>query len=142
MNNGVLGKYESVDGIHTVILEDDGRVAYGYLLELGVIVSDVWLYNRVPAPTVPEWKSPVAEMPFVNSYQYVANDSFTYVTSISEFSVDWGIYDENRIAALIRIRGKIHALLVKKEKPGYCLLSKKNGPLAKCLTKEIIHAFK
>lgn len=30
----------------TVVVEDDDRVAYAYLLHEGRIVGDVWLYNR------------------------------------------------------------------------------------------------
>jgi hypothetical protein len=32
-------------GDRQVVLEDDGRVAYAYLLERDAIVADVWLYN-------------------------------------------------------------------------------------------------
>lgn len=142
MDDSILGTFESGDGTHSVVLEDDGRVAYGYLLEAGVIVSDVWLYNRGVAPDTPEWTSADAEMPFANSRQYAAQEPFTHVRDISECWVEWGCYDGEHIAALVRIRDRVHALLAEGEKPGYCRLAHRSGPLAKCFTKEIERAFK
>ena len=31
---------------YSAVFEDDGKVAYAYLLDDGRIVADVWLYNR------------------------------------------------------------------------------------------------
>jgi hypothetical protein len=50
-----------------VIVEDDDRVAYAYLVRDGRIVTDVWLYNRMPAPQRPPWHEPGPVMPFLNS---------------------------------------------------------------------------
>src|SRR5690242_16435335 len=40
----------------TVILEDDGRVAYAYLKSNGAIVADVWLYNVAEPPERNNWR--------------------------------------------------------------------------------------
>ena len=44
-SNELVLRYDEPDGGRSVVLEDDGRVAYAYLLEKDTIVSDVWLYN-------------------------------------------------------------------------------------------------
>lgn len=43
-------KYEWVDKEHFLIIEDNGRVAYAYLLKNEKIIGDVWLYNRCVSP--------------------------------------------------------------------------------------------
>jgi hypothetical protein len=42
-----------------VIVEDDDRVAYAYLVREGRILADVWLYNRMPAP----WRLSTTDWP-------------------------------------------------------------------------------
>ena len=52
---------------YSVVFDDDGRVAYAYLLNhQGNIISDVWLYNQCKTPKEPEWKTS-NNMPFANS---------------------------------------------------------------------------
>jgi hypothetical protein len=48
-----------------VIVEDDDRVAYAYLVREGRIIADVWLYNRLLAPWRPPWNEPGGEMPWL-----------------------------------------------------------------------------
>ena len=56
----ILLQFRSPDPRYSVVIEDDGRVAYAYLLHDDEIVGDVWLYNHGPAPAEPEWRSPDA----------------------------------------------------------------------------------
>jgi hypothetical protein len=51
-----------------VVIENDGRVAYAYLLRYEEIVSEVWLFNAVIADERPEWDRDGARslLPFLN----------------------------------------------------------------------------
>lgn len=120
---------------YSAIFDDDGRVAYAYLLdESGSIVSDVWLYNRCSTPVEPEWKAP-ENMPFANSQAYVNNithDVFQVVDTISDVNVAWS--DEfGRVKANILIHNELFATLIDGIKPGWSVLASKDGPLAKVL---------
>ena len=43
---GFLRKFVSEDGEFALMIEDDGKVGYAYLLDAdGHICGDVWLYN-------------------------------------------------------------------------------------------------
>lgn len=82
------GKFSNPNSGYSVVLDDDGRVAYAYLLNKdGAIVSDVWLYNRCLPPSEPEWKNP-EKMPFANPIGFVkAIQDFSPIQNISEVSV-------------------------------------------------------
>jgi hypothetical protein len=54
----------------SLIVEDDDRVAYAYLLHNEEIVGDVWLYNGDPAPSDPQWGDP-SGAPFLNPQEFV-----------------------------------------------------------------------
>lgn len=64
----------SPDGSHTLVVEEDERVAYAYLLRGPEIVGDVWLYNVAPTPEETNWKDP-AQMPFLNPRAYCASEA-------------------------------------------------------------------
>lgn len=120
---------------YSTIFDDDGRVAYAYLLdESGSIVGDVWLYNRCSTPVEPEWKNP-ENMPFANPQAYVnsaTHDAFQAVDTISDVSVDWG-EESGRVKANILVRNKLFATLMEGAKPGWSVFVGKDGPLAKVL---------
>jgi hypothetical protein len=59
----VILRFDAADGGRIVIVEDDGRTAYAYLLARGVVVSSVWLYNVAEAPVLADW-SLEAKFPF------------------------------------------------------------------------------
>ena len=117
-----------------MVFEDDGRVAYGYLLNADRdIIADVWLYNRCAAPPAPEWGDP-SRAPFANPIEFVRDDpTFTPVTDISEVDVAWRRDDPSNVTATILIRGQQFAVLRPGDKPGACILAAKDGPLAKTL---------
>jgi hypothetical protein len=52
------------DSNYSVLIEDDGRVAYAYLMEYGDVISDVWLYNHTQAIKVVDWNN--QQMPYLN----------------------------------------------------------------------------
>jgi hypothetical protein len=55
---------------YSVIIEDDGRVAYAYLMKDENIIGDVWLYNQLDAPENTNWDH--KKMPFLNPIEFIA----------------------------------------------------------------------
>ena len=122
----------SLNSNYSIVFEDNGRVAYAYLLDnFDNIVGDVWLYNRCTTPLEPEWKNP-DKMPFANSSEYVKNEHFDPVKNTEDVSVRWK-YDDDKVQAKIYIHDRLFAILTEGSKPGKSLLANKNGPLAKVL---------
>lgn len=117
----------------SVVFDDDGRVAYAYLLDASDrVVGDVWLYNRCVSPVEPEWKEP-ENMPFANPENYVnSSESFKPVDDISEVKVSWSLQSDG-VKASVLIRNQLFAILVEGAKPGWSFLAGKDGPLAKVL---------
>lgn len=120
-------------GGQSLRIDDDGRVAYAYLIAPdGKISADVWLYNRCASPIEPEWTDR-AKLPFANPVDYVDEGSkFSLPTAIDQISVNW-LVREGRIFAQVFARGVLFAELTEGDKPGRSRLAKKNGPLAKKL---------
>jgi hypothetical protein len=120
-----------------VVIDDDGRVCYGYLFVEGRCVSDVWLYNVEEASLTPEWKLPDARdrMPFLNPKELCTEESFLPLEASSEVRIYWGEL-EGRLQAAIHLRGQYHALLTEGEKPGWCRLAAQDGPAAKVLKRK------
>ncbi|MBX5268672.1 hypothetical protein HJB99_08290 [Rhizobium sp. NLR17b] len=118
----------------TLVFEDDGRVAYAYLLNSDSrIVSDVWLYNRCPTPATPEWDDPT-KAPFANSAEYVRQGvTFAPVEKPDEISVLWTEEKNGVTKALLFIRGEFHASMIENAKPGWSKLASKDGPIARAL---------
>ena len=118
----------------SVIIDDDGRVAYAYFLDPdGVITGDVWLYNRCETPETPEWTTP-DNMPFANPAGYVKrHENFEPVDHIAGFSVEWDVGEHGRPIAFVFIRDELWAALEDRAKPGWCIMAAKDGPLAKTI---------
>lgn len=119
---------------HRVVFEDNGRVAYGYLLDPDEkIIGDVWLYNRCETPREPEWDAPDL-LPFANPAEYSKDHSgFRPVEDPSEVTVAWTPLDGGRMRAAISVRGSVFGILEDGCKPGCARMAAKDGPLAKVL---------
>ena len=117
---------------YVFMFEDDGKVAYGYLLYQRKIVGDVWMYNRKPAPGIPEWTDH-SKAPFLNAQEYTNEEDFKPVTQSEELEVRWWRTGRELDAADLYIRGAFHARLSPGSKPGWCALAVKDGPCAKVL---------
>lgn len=119
---------------YCVVFEDDGRVAYGYLLDaVEKIIADVWLYNRCETPREPEWQTPDL-LPFANPMEYAKDHSgVTPVEDASEVTVQWVPLGGDQMRAIISIRGDIFGIIENGSKPGWSLMAAKDGPLAKVL---------
>ena len=61
---GVFKTSTSDDPRYSAVFEDDGEVAYGYMMIDKNIVSDVWLYNTADTPTTSPWRDGADELPF------------------------------------------------------------------------------
>jgi hypothetical protein len=117
---------------YRVVVDDDGRVAYAYLLEPGgKIVGDVWLYNREATPDRPEWNDK-SKLPFLNSARFAKEPPPTRIDEESDVSVNWS--GEDPPEATLFVRGQRYAVLRPGAKPGWSAGAKLDGPLAKVLS--------
>jgi hypothetical protein len=115
----------------SVVIEDNGKVAYAYLLETDKIMGDVWLYNQAPTPTKNEWRK--EDRPFLNPIIYLKDSAvFQPLKDLSEIDVAWTSLDNN-IRAILNIRHQITVVLEKGAKPGWSNQVRIDGPLAKVL---------
>ena len=114
-----------------VIVEDDDRVAYAYLVRDGRIIADVWLYNRLPAPWRPPWNEPGGEMPFLNSVEYTDEDRSTRSPAPEALDVVWPDPSQPDAEITIRIDNQPVAWLAPGTKPGWSALVIRDGPLAR-----------
>jgi len=115
----------------SVVIEDDGRVAYAYLLENTAIIGQVWLYNQVDTPKETTWDED--QMPFLNPLEFVG-DSFLIkpIEDNVAVQVKWKYLDTNKsIEAHVFIRKELVAILRPNAEPGWSLMVNKDGPLAK-----------
>lgn len=116
-----------------VVFEDDGKVAYAYLLLGKSIVSDCWLYNVGEAPTLPEWPDP-ERMPYANPKRFITSEPFPEVTDAKDVSVRWHEATQGTLQADLFVRGQLHAVLRPGAKPGWCRLSHIKSPIARPLS--------
>jgi hypothetical protein len=124
-NDGFLARFEDPMSGRAVILEDDNRVAYAYLMMGETIVSDVWLYNVAAAPDTPEW-SDASKMPFLNPSVYCSKDA-SLPRLNKEVVVECAWTDA---AVDVFLNDILAARLAEGAKPGWSRLAIKKGPLA------------
>lgn len=114
----------------SVAFEDDGRVAYAYLIDSSnQIIADVWLYNRVPAPLAPEWHDRSAA-PFLNPARYVRTQAHPIpARDASDVSFRWLEVPEHGVVVEIILRGDLIGRIWPGARPGWSA-SACSGPLA------------
>jgi hypothetical protein len=106
-----------------VVLEDDGEVAYAYLLEGENIVSDVWLYNVLPSSITGDRP---ANSPPLNSGEFCEKNNLPRLSHDARIDCRWL---ENGVEVWID-----HIRLARLEvgvKPGWSKLAKTASPLAR-----------
>ncbi len=108
-----------------VVVEDDNRVAYAYLIKDEQIVSDVWLYNVAPTPTNVQWEDDEATMPFLNPAKYCKPEPMPRLTSQSAVLCRW--FDE---AVDLFVDGIVWAHLKNGARPAWSRWALRKGPLA------------
>lgn len=113
-----------------VVFEDNGRVAYAYLIDsLDQIIADVWLYNRAPTPLAPEWHDQSAA-PFLNPARYVRTQAHPIpARDPSDVSFQWRADPEHDVVVEIFLRGDLIGRIWPGAKPGWAA-SARSGPLA------------
>jgi hypothetical protein len=77
MSNFFFQYFCNFNANYSIIIEDDNRVAYAYLLEGENIVGDVWLYNQEQSPVKENWDNP-DDLPFLNSLDYIIRKYFPH----------------------------------------------------------------
>lgn len=125
-------KFDPVDCPYSVVIEDDGRVAYGYLLQDDKIVSDVWLYNCDEARTQSDWNNS-AQLPFVNAPDYVDAKLQIRFHDESAIRVQWHSHSGGEPHVAIYYDETLVAKIYPSFRPGRCRAAAKDGPLAKPL---------
>ncbi|MFO1008963.1 MAG: hypothetical protein U1F29_02760 [Planctomycetota bacterium] len=118
-----------------VIIERTQKATYAYLVERREIRSDVWLYNHAHAPSVEEWNDKDA-VPFANVVGFASEESFAPIRSVSEVVLSWDCSEGDHADVRIEIRGRLHARLSSRVRPGWCRLAIQDGPCAKRLLDE------
>ena len=124
---GSLTKYVSNDRPEfAVLIEDDDKVCYAYLLNEERIVGDIWLYNSVPTPRESEWHKK-ENLPFLNPAEFVKENLESFDAS-SPVEVTWDLGEET--VANIFLASRLIAKLTVGSFPGWSSLVTKDGPLA------------
>jgi hypothetical protein len=116
----------------SVVIEDNDKVAYAYLLKNEQVVGDVWLYNCGPAPDEPEWRDR-SKMPFANPRGFASSSTARRINEPDTVRVTWveGNGELDRVE--LSIEDQSVAILAPGAKPGWCRNAMKDGPLAKTL---------
>jgi hypothetical protein len=123
-----LFAYQDPSRPQRVVIEDDDRVAYAYLLRGETIVSMVWLYNVGTSPVTVDPED-TNSMPFQNPAKYCSSSkALPRLSARSPLRCEWSdsgvsIFLDNRFIA--RLEAGVE--------PGWSILAAKNGPLAKRL---------
>jgi len=71
-------------------------------------------------------------LPFADPAEYALENPYGSIEWIDEVSVEWS--DTEPIVATIHIKGVRWAKLTPGAKPGWCILARKDGPVARVLT--------
>ena len=117
------------DKAYSVVVEDNGRVAYAYLLFYEDVVADVWLYNQAETPLGPFLNTD--DLPALNPAVYIKSDfRMQPVTDPSEIKCEWDETADGMLEVDILIGNKFIAQLIPGAKPGWSVGVAKDGPLA------------
>jgi hypothetical protein len=127
----VLLRFDDSGTGRAVVLEDDGRVAYAYLLDREDVVSDVWLYNVSATPKVVNWDD-LSQAPFLNPQQFCKPETAPRLDKHSTIECVWS--DDG---VEVTINGTMMARLEAGTKPGWSRLASCPGPLARPLNSKM-----
>lgn len=121
------------DSDYSVVLEDDDRVAYGYLWDRGregreepPIVGDVWLYNVLAAPGSAEDSD---GDPPLNAADCVLDAPVSRLEDAVEIETRWADAGEQRVVDLF-VDGVLYARLAPGRLPGWSRLACRESPVA------------
>jgi hypothetical protein len=126
----VLMRFDEPGTGRAVVLEDDGRVAYAYLLTNEKIVGDVWLYNVAQGPHVVRWDKEEG-MPFLNPKPFCVDQPVRRLTDDSSVVCTW-----SELGVEVEVDGVPWARLETGAKPGWSRMAARPSPVARPLTKQ------
>jgi hypothetical protein len=125
----LLLEFRHVDTGCSVVIDDDGRVAWAYLKSPDEqILADVWLYNVAPTPEVSDWADP-AQAPFLNPSALADPLPQPLPESPDDLTVQW-VVDGQLLLADVLLRGVLVARLSPGATPGWNVLATIAGPCA------------
>lgn len=113
---------------YAVVVEDDGRVAYAYLLRDKEFVTHAWLFNSAPESQMAERD---AFAPPYNPESNIKEDmpGMASIQDSSEVSIQWSL--ESPVTASVFIRDIKYAILVEGVKPSYSIFIKEDNRCGK-----------
>lgn len=118
---------------YSVVIEDNGRVAYAYLLYEKEIIADVWLYNSQAAPEQAPWLTE-KDMPYENPKEFVKVDATINPIKIDDdVEMECSFENSKLHSVYILIRKEKIAMMKPGSKPGWSTLASIDGPLAKVM---------
>jgi hypothetical protein len=126
-SDGFIVRLDGADG-RSLGIEDDGKVAYAYLLHGERIVADVWLYNVAETPESVSFRDP-ALMPFLNPRAFCRLDvALARIGPASNLRCEWASTHVD-----LFVDGEWTARLREGARPGWSKLASRPGPLARPL---------
>jgi len=124
---GFIVRLEGTDG-RSIGIEDDGKVAYAYLLHGDGIVGDVWLYNVADTPESVSFRDP-EHMPFLNPRGFCRQEvAVTRLSAASNLRCVWTASHVD-----LFVDSEWIARLREGARPGWSKLASRPGPLARPL---------
>ena len=122
-----LLRYDDQQTDRSLVVEDDGRVAFAYLLIAEKIVSNAWLYNVAEAPKTAPWLDGL-QIPCLNPREFCAGGTVTRLSDARSVRFVWSPEGVD-----LMLNDHLVARLEKGCKPGWSKFAAKSGPLAKPL---------
>jgi hypothetical protein len=114
----------------SAVFDDNGKVAYAFLLYQEQIVTDVWLYNVAPTPEEFGHDQP----PHLNIKGYAKDE--TYPRIEREDEIEFRFITPNGLRSLcveLYLRGELFAKLVPDQVPGWSKMAAEDSDLARAL---------
>ena len=125
-NDSTLLRFLEPEGNRSVVLEDDGRVAYAYLLVRDEPVGDVWLYNVHEAPST---LGSGERYPFLNPKAFCRDEAPRRFDERSTVRCHW-----DAEGVTVSIDAVVMARLERDARPGWSRHATAPGPLARPLS--------
>ena len=114
---------------YSLIIEDNGKVAYAYLLENGDIISEVWLYNNGESlydnwDSISEDDLPIQNLPiFIEHFTLPIKED-------SDVNLKW-IVEDSFVRVFVFIRQELIAILSSNEEIGSSTSISVDTPIAR-----------
>ncbi len=114
----------------SIVIEDNGYVAYAYLLKNEDIISELWLYNRGNI-LYDNWDN-ISEDDFpLQNLDCFINKTIKPISTDKDINIKWSFNDDNNIKAYIFIHDELIGSLESKEPIGFSKLVFQDTPIAK-----------